>query len=629
LARGGPNSAGGNTVNTMDTADVTLHTTLLASRAEALQWMQETEDLNRQAQFVRCLPLTERVIAWARHNSDLELLGRGLLMRGTVHYTQDRSLEAAPDLQEAVRLCKAHAAPEHEAQALRMSAALAHRCSDPIRSIALSRAALACLPQLPELTQRRQDILLMLSLTLQELGGEYVEATHCCREALALVEGDPAAPPLALFRARARLAFVNAMHAEALAGLGRQAEARRLLDAAAAAAPALTDLNASIPPLRRALVFIWMLPVLALLGRRTEARHAAALALSLSRRTTVGPVRNNVLQALALMHRMQGDFTQSLRHEVRLLDFLNAHGYSTTEISRCQQRMARLHALQGQHEEALRIFGIHRQQRSQHELTERLLRCRVAAVERQAERRRQQALEIQAHGARLAVIGRLIAHTHHALNSPLSLVHQCLAAPPGNPQELQQRMVEVNRCIDRAAALVTQLKLFSYRAVPQQMALSLHDALRETQQGLLAQGHGTELVVSFAGDAQLLAWADSQRLGILLKVLLLELMQRYGSARVQADVQVLDGQIALSVHAQASQQAPVLLPTPPAGPQAPSSLSLGLSLCSEIALEMGGSFQVHDGSEQASDGLVCCLRLPGAPGPARPAAASAVQAATS
>jgi C4-dicarboxylate-specific signal transduction histidine kinase len=328
------------------------------------------------------------------------------------------------------------------------------------------------------------------------------------------------------------------------------------------------------------------------------------------------------------MHRIQGDSMQSLRQEMRLLGHLEAGGYST-EITRCRLRMVRLHALQGRYEEALRVLGTHRRQRSQHELTERLLRCRVAAVERQAERRRQQAREINAHSARLAVIGRLIAHTHHALNAPLSLAHQCLAAPPGNPQELQQRMVDVNRCIDRATVLVTQLKLFSYRAVPQQMALSLRDALHEAQQGLLAQGHGTELVVGFAGDAQLLAWADPQRLGILLKVLLLELMQRFGNAPVLADVQVLpDGQIALSVHTQTCAPAPAPLPAPRDGADQPTSMSLGLSLCGEIALEMGGSLQMHNGYEQATEGLVCCLRLPGGPGPARSAAASAVQVAT-
>jgi hypothetical protein len=161
------------------------------------------------------------------------------------------------------------------------------------------------------------------------------------------------------------------------------------------------------------------------------------------------------------------------------------------------------------------------------------------------------------------------------------------------------------------------------------MALSLHDALHEAQQGLLAQGHGTELVVSFAGDAQLLAWADPQRLGILLKVLLLELMQRYGSARVQADAQVLqDGQIALSVRAQTCAPAPTPLPARLDAADERTSMSLGVSLCGEIALEMGGSLQVHDGHEQATEGLVCCLRLPSSPRPAWPAAAQTAQAAT-
>jgi tetratricopeptide (TPR) repeat protein len=577
-------------MNTMDRADVTLDTTLLAPRSAVLLWMQEAENLRQQLELARSTRLTQRVIAWARRNGDLELLGRGLLVRGAVHYAQDRNLDAALDLQEAVRLCKTHAAPEYEAWALLMSAALAHRCGDTIRSIALSRAALACLPQLPEMAQRRQDILHVLSLTLQEQAGEYVEATHCCSEALALVEGDPAAPPLALFQARARLAYVNAMHADSLAALGQQAQARRVLDAVAAAAPALTDLSTSDPPLRQAAAITWVLPALALLGRRTEARRAAALALSLSRHTTNTPVRLNLLELLAVMHRIQGDFTQSLRQEVRLLGYLEARGHSV-EIASCQLRMARLHALQGRHEEALRIMGAHRQQRSQHELTERLLRCRVAAVERQAERRRQQALEIQAHGARLAVIGRLIAHTHHALSAPVLLVNQCLAAPPGNPQELQQRMVEVNHCIDRAAALVTQLKLFSFRAMPQQMALSLHRALNTAPQGLGLRVVVVGPALDASDDTQSHAWADAQRLGILLKVLLIELVGLSTGAPATAAAPVM---IEPAVHLSAPGRITLNMDVSISATEVMmSQQTLGLLLCAEIAEEMDGGFQLQ------------------------------------
>jgi C4-dicarboxylate-specific signal transduction histidine kinase len=50
--------------------------------------------------------------------------------------------------------------------------------------------------------------------------------------------------------------------------------------------------------------------------------------------------------------------------------------------------------------------------------------------------------------------------------------------------ELAPLLAELSQTIDRAAGLVSQLKLFSYRSSPQPMALSLHESLLDAWKGL-------------------------------------------------------------------------------------------------------------------------------------------------
>ncbi len=56
--------------------------------------------------------------------------------------------------------------------------------------------------------------------------------------------------------------------------------------------------------------------------------------------------------------------------------------------------------------------------RSRLRLETSALRCRLATIERESDRRRYQANEALVHTQRLAVIGKLIAQTHHALSAP-------------------------------------------------------------------------------------------------------------------------------------------------------------------------------------------------------------------
>jgi tetratricopeptide (TPR) repeat protein len=592
----------------MNPMDTTLDTTLLAPRSKVLLWMLDAEAARASADLLTSARLAERVIAWSRRARDDELMGRALLVRAASRYLQNKLLDAALDAQEAVRLCRACGLPAHEASALRLSAIVADSCGDVDRAIALGRAALACLPPQQDVDHGRERILLTLALMLQQDEGEFVEATLCATEAVALAARTAAQSPVDYIGARARLAWIRVKHADALIAAGQPDQAQQVMRAAAECVPSLAELEAARPPALETQTLDWMLPVLARLGRHHEARRGAARALRAVHHSPNLLLRANIFESVAQMYGAMDLPSWSLRHELRLLSHFGAIG-NTKELARCQLRVANLHARQGRYQEALDMLRVHQQQHHRHDLTERLLRCRVAAVQRQAERRRLQAQEANAHGARLAVIGRLIAQTHHALSAPLSRAHQRLAGPPGNPQALHQRMVEVNQCIDRAAALVSQLKLFSFRAAPQPMSLSLHEALCTAPQGLGVPVVVVGLPAGSADDTRHAAWADAQRLGILLKVLLIELAGLCGGLPAGSAAPVLvepalavsaTGRVTLTLEVPAHVEA-----------NAAERHTLGLTLCTEIAEEMNGSL-----SMQALPGrLLFKLTLPAAPSP--------------
>ncbi len=157
--------------------------------------------------------------------------------------------------------------------------------------------------------------------------------------------------------------------------------------------------------------------------------------------------------------------------------------------------------------------------------------------------------------------------------------------PP--PDALSAVLAAINQAIDSAAALVSQLKLFSYRSSPQPMALSLHKALLDAWHGLDPHIGSGRADLHVGGRTQLQVWGDAQRLGIMLKVLLIELTQQAGSngAEVVIGARIDAGDadtVVLHVEACGGSMSAAAAAEP---------VSLGAALCMEIATEMRGELQ--------------------------------------
>jgi C4-dicarboxylate-specific signal transduction histidine kinase len=169
--------------------------------------------------------------------------------------------------------------------------------------------------------------------------------------------------------------------------------------------------------------------------------------------------------------------------------------------------------------------------------------------------------------------------------------------------EQTQMLRELSLTIDRAGGLVSQLKLFSYRSTPHPMALSLGDALLSAWQGLVPHVGHRLAQINVTSGTHFQAWADAQRLGIMLKVLLIEVAQRCSATTTLADVQA---------HVEAGNNATVVLVIQahgctPLDEASEIAASLGLRLCMEIASEMSGLLQAH---RHVSNTLHYKLRLP-------------------
>jgi C4-dicarboxylate-specific signal transduction histidine kinase len=114
-----------------------------------------------------------------------------------------------------------------------------------------------------------------------------------------------------------------------------------------------------------------------------------------------------------------------------------------------------------------------------------------------------------------------------------------------------------------------------------------------------------EAQLALRDPAQPQVWCDPQRLGILLTVLLIELLQQPAAQHelpivIQARIAAqLNGQVALELCCVGNGQTEPPTPTP--------TPSLGMALCEQIAQEMHGTVHAH-GDEHATWG--CSLQLP-------------------
>jgi tetratricopeptide (TPR) repeat protein len=583
---------------------------ITAARTAVLDAERALENGN----FEAASAAAEQAVALARLGNDQHLTGWALMILGRARGNAGRTQTAYEASLEACSLLGASGDITRQLWALNSCAVQLNTCGDRARAIELLHKGLA-LAQGPERSAIRCLLLANMGLFLSR-EAEHAEAIACYAEASVLARQTPQRRGQWVHAATEK-ARVHLQYASHLRSEGLHDESRAQLDAAVATLPPL-DCRAwrSFSVLE----FAGLRPrvqVLAELGRWVEARQATAAGLGYARQPGRGraPLAYS-LSAAALLFSACGQLPRAIRFEMRALAAFNAAG-DVQEAGACLRRLAQLHAQSGNHHQALAYRKELKTAMSRQSRQGNALRSRLAAIERQAERRRYRANEALVHMQRLAVIGRLIAQTHHALNAPaervLALARQAQAVSGGGAMlaEVKPVLDEISRKIDQAAALVNQLKLFSYRSTPQPMALSLREALRSAWQGLAPHlGAGARLAqLEVQDDAQhLRAWGDAQRLGIMLKLLLIELTQQTTSDDEPVMIRAFiegGGADALVLRLQLAQRQGMPLRRPePAQTQG----TLGVMLCREIAGEMGGALDVRGPSAGALQRYQ--LRLP-------------------
>ncbi len=565
-----------------------------AARAVVQDLAREAARVYALAQPGPSLTLAERAVALARQCGDRPLLGWSLMLVGRGHADLGNHLQAFAAAREAYDLLADCGDPAHRLAALNTCNLVLWAGGDTDRAIELLRNGLAATAGRLELAGSRSAMLLNLAFLLRQGAGEYAEAIRCCEEGVALVTRLPLRPTSWIY-ATAYLAFLHLEHAEHLAAQGLHERAGAERKAAASALPPMDFQSWRTFSYHEHLVLQFQLTVLAGLASWPRARQAAAATVWSLRRLDGGHiVQVNKLEALADFYRRAGRLERAIGYELQLLVALRAAN-NEPDIGRCLRRLADLRAQTGDHAAALDCCKQLATLQNHQRLEAGELRGRLAVIERESDRRRDQAHEERAHTQRLAVIGRLIAQTHHALSAPTEDAHRLtasaleLSSQPA-PAPLVQTLEELNQTVDRAAGLVSQLKLFSYRSAPQPTALSLRDALLGAYQSL-----GPHIGVSarrlpdidVVEDTPEQAWADAQRMGIMLRVLLIELSQWAGSI---AAVTAIRARITartpstVSLHIEACGSA---------DPQATADVlaTLGSTLCVEIADEMGGALE--------------------------------------
>jgi tetratricopeptide (TPR) repeat protein len=562
-------------------------TTDLDDRATASALLDEAEQVYRSSDYAGSAELTQRAVALARRCGDGRLLGRALVNAGRLAAIAGRPLPAYEAASEAYRVLADCGDVNRQLRALSVCIAVHDQCDDRATCVDLLRQGLLLAVGCDHLSIRG-TMLHNLAVTLRDKG-EHAEALECLKEAFDIL---PPLPELAQQKEAiaVRLALEHQLYAEHLRHQGRDAEAEQQRQAALDSAPPLPQASWRTASPHDAYCFNQQAVLRAAFGEWKAARFAAAMGIRFARRRA-GALVNFAwaLVSAAKLYRSRQQFDRAIRYEQRALATWRAADIAAGTLESLQ-RLSELHALNGDHRRALALRKEWVLLQSRRRQEAGALRCRLAAIERQLGRRRRHAQEAAAHARRLAIIGRLIAQTHHALSAPINqarhLAAQALACAD-SPEALRPLLDQINQAIDSAAGLVSQLKLFSYRSSPQPMALSLHKALLDAWQGLDTHIGSGRADLHVGGRTQLQVWGDPQRLGIMLKVLLIELTQQPGSNGAP---------VVIGAHIDAGDADTVVLHIEACGCSMPAAtaaepVSIGVALCMEIATEMRGELQ--------------------------------------
>ena len=542
-------------------------------------------------------------VATACHPGDGPLRGWALLVCGSASCLDAQYELAYLNASEAYTLLSASDDLPRALEALSILVAVYCETDDFDRAVEAAKSGIELSVQhaVPEMTMR---LLHSLGWVLHR-GGEFPEAIRCLDEAIALHAQLPVSGRDPLVRFSTELAFVHQSYGEHLAQHGQVSLADAHFRSARAS---LARLMADSPGGHTVYEIRSMEARVHLQATWHDwqgARQSAARFIRTARRRN-SPRRSlaAAMNALCTLHRAAGDLPRAIRYQHRSMAILRDIGL-TTAVKESAQRLAELHAQLGAYKEALAWHQEAASLQATQSGRNNALRCRLAALERQANRRGTLAREQLLHARRMMVIGRLIARIHHAMLSPLQRANERIVevARSIDAEQSPARVVELLREagleLDQAASLTRQLKLFSYRSTPQLSALSLEESLRSAWNGLLLCGRPQDWSLSVthdAGGAE--ALGDAQRLGILLTILLIELApQNAGQPGRVIWAKVEPGGPAEPTNEGGREPTLVVLKIGVSGDlEVAGEPSLGLALCAEIAQEMNGQLDCeYDG----------------------------------
>ncbi|MCX2865582.1 hypothetical protein OOZ63_27545 [Paucibacter sp. PLA-PC-4] len=422
------------------------------------------------------------------------------------------------------------------------------------------------------------EVMLLINLThLFECVEDVDAAASCAAAAHARANSTPGWPPSAL--CAAVLAAARVARAEALDRQGFREEALVERRRAVADLPAHEcrddwfELDASLYALAR-------------LERVDDARALVPRYVSACRRLRPGDLRRaHYLMTISAWYVAVGDSDRAIRSMQRSLRRMDSLGRRHAWLVGAR-RLANLQAATGRHQEAVVLLRRARSMREQVESGQVSVQSRLNMLERQVEARVVERRSEFQHTERLALIGRLMSQIYHSLEAPVrgvcSSLQRCVDDFASmSTDELARALAGVIANVDEATRLARQLKMFSYRSAPQQMAVNLAQALQDAWSGIGFPASADHAPVVPRGDAFAEVSCDIQRLAVLLRILLLEIERIGGGSAPCVRVRVRGNRAGISLDISRGLGAAV-------------SPGVGLTLCEEIAREMQGSLQVTE-----------------------------------
>ena len=427
---------------------------------------------------------------------------------------------------------------------------------------------------------------------------EHEAARHGLRDAVLRYEALPQRAAYGWF-ARVGLAMNCLDHARQVAEAGQPGAARAQRRLAARVMPPLLPAAGDHPPAAELNALDMWIMVRAELGHLAAARQGLRRYLRLVRLGgRLARFQAYATSALAAYHFHAGRAAYGLRLQQAAVARLASAGNQTHQL-RALQVLVRMQATAGRHGEGLDTLRAIQALRAGLAIEQATMRSRLTALQRQVQQRVAQQQEARVHQQRLAVMGRMLADIHLALEVPIRGIHAALQGGEGvalpEPGHLLPQVIEQ---IDAAAGLVRQLKMFAHRGAPQAAVVGLHEALRDAWAAIAAWRRTPAPEIDIAGALGVEVRVDRQRLAVLLRILLMEAERAGSGGALQVRLEPGPRTSRLALRGSG-------LPRPGAGP----ADSIGLALCREIVQEIGGHLAL---GEPPSDPLGFLLQLPSA-----------------